>query len=182
MIKTSKFLLVLFCLFCGTTIMAQENEVIQDKSKVSFKIKNGGFWVNGSFSDFTMKGIFNPQQLDNSRLDGNLSVKSLDTGIKKRDKHLLDDSYFDAEKYSTISLKSTQLSKSAEGYIWTGDLQIKDVKKTVKIPFTTEDKGDYFLLKGELQINRIDFGVGGKSWLMNKNVFIQLECAIKKTS
>lgn len=180
--KTSNLLLALLCLFLGTTVMAQENQVIQDKSAVSFKIKNGGFWVNGSFSDFTMKGVFNPEQLDNNRLDGNLTVKSLDTGIKKRDKHLLEDAYFDAEKYSTISLLSTQLSKSAEGYTWTGDLQIKDIKKTVNIPFTAEDKGDYFLLKGELQINRIDFGVGGKSWLMNKIVFIQLECAVKKAS
>jgi len=180
--KTTPFLLALFCLFLGTTVMAQENQVIQDKSAVSFKIKNGGFWVNGSFSDFTMKGVFNPEHLGNSRLDGNLRVKSLDTGIKKRDKHLLEDSYFDAEKYSTISLKSTQISKNAKGYIWTGDLQIKGVKKTVSIPFTSEDKGDYFLLKGELQINRIDFGVGGKSWLMNKNVYIQLACAVQKTS
>lgn len=182
MIKTSNSLLLLLCLFSGTIVMAQNNAVIQDKSAISFKIKNGGFWVNGSFSDFNMKGNFNPQNLDKSKLDGKLVVKSIDTGNKKRDKHLREDSYFDVEKFSSIRLNSSSISKNAKGYIWTGSLQIKAVQKTVNIPFTAEDKGDHFLLRGELQIDRIEYGVGGKSWLMNRNVFIQLECAVKKTS
>ena len=182
MMKQLSLLLLPLFLFCGTIMVAQNNAVIQENSTVTFKIKNGGFWVNGSFPEFTMEGSFNPKQLDNSKLNGNLVVKSIDTGIKKRDKHLLKDSYFDAEKYSTISLRSTKISASGSGYTLTGNLQIKDIKKTVNIPFVAEDKGDYFLLKGELQINRTDYGVGGKSWLMNQKVFIQLECAVQKTS
>lgn len=180
--KQTSFLLLTLFLFCGSVMVAQSNAVIQEKSKVTFKIKNSGFWVNGSFSDFTMKGSFNPNQLTDSRLDGNVVVKSIDTGIKKRDKHLLKDTYFDAEKYGTISLNSKKISAAGNGFTWTGDLQIRDIRKTVNIPFIAEDKGDYFLLKGELQINRIEYGVGGKSWLMNQKVFIQLECAVQKAS
>ena len=155
---------------------------IKDKSQVTFKIKNAGFWVNGSFSEFEIQSQFNPQALESSQVSGTLSVKSIATNNKKRDEHLRSEDYFEAEKFPQITLTSTQLSKQGDSYLWKGKLKIKETEKSVQIPFSMEEKSDHFLLKGEFTINRVEYGVGGKSWLMNQKVYIQLQCAIPKTS
>ncbi len=154
---------------------------IKDKSAVTFKIKNAGFWVNGSFSDFDMQAQVNPASLGTSQLSGSLTVSSISTNNNKRDEHLLSEDYFEAEKFPTITLTSSQLSKAGDGYVWQGTLKIKETEKTVSIPFQIEEKGDHLLLLGEFTINRIDYGVGKKSWLMNQKVFITLQCAVPKT-
>lgn len=166
--------------FCFPASMAgQAFELLADKSKVQFKIKNGGFWVNGSFSDIRVQGTFFPTDMTKSQLSATLSVKSLDTGIKKRDTHILSEAYFDVDQYPDIKIVSKIIKPTQNGYILEGDLQIKDVKKAIVIPFTIEKEADYFFLKGELMLNRIDYGVGEKSWLMNQNVTISMECALK---
>ncbi|MEZ5044845.1 MAG: YceI family protein [Saprospiraceae bacterium] len=179
---TRQVLLFALFSFWFTTLMdGQTIELLADKSTVQFKIKNGGFWVNGAFSDINLQGTFFPTEITKSQWSATLSVKSLDTGIKKRDTHLLSEDYFDADKYPSIKIVSKILKATQNGYILEGDLQIKDVKKAIVIPFRVEEQGDHFLLKGELTLNRIDYGVGEKSWLMNQNVTISIACAIKKT-
>lgn len=166
-------------------LMAQiglSQSFIKDKSQVTFKIKNAGFWVNGSFSDFDMQTQFNPQALENSQISGTLAVQSIATNNKKRDEHLRSEDYFEAEKFPKITLTSSQISKEGDGYLWKGKLKIKETEKSVQIPFKLEEKSDHLLLKGDFIINRIEYGVGGKSWLMNQKVYIQLQCAIPKTS
>ena len=102
---------------------------IKDKSQVTFKIKNAGFWVNGSFSDFDMRSQFHPQALESSQVSGTLSVKSIATNNNKRDEHLRSEDYFEAEKFPEITLTSTLLSKQGDGYIWKGKLKIKETEK-----------------------------------------------------
>lgn len=178
--RNQPFLFV-FLFLCFTAQAAFSQSFIKDKSSVTFRIKNGGFWVNGSFSDFNMQAQFNPAMLGSSQLSGSLKVNSISTNNNKRDKHLLSEDYFEAEKFPVITLTSSQLSKAGDGYTWKGTLKIKATEKTVSIPFEVVEKGDHRLLKGEFTINRIDYGVGKKSWLMNQKVFITLECAVPKT-
>lgn len=179
--RNQSFFLLLLAL-CFTSQLAFSQTFIKDKSSVSFRIKNAGFWVNGSFSNFDMQAQFNPASVNSSQLSGNLSVNSISTNNKKRDEHLLSEDYFEAEKFPNISLTSTQITKTDNGYLWKGTLKIKETEKEVTIPFTVEEQSDHLLLKGEFAINRIDFGVGKKSWLMNQKVYIILECAVPKTT
>ncbi|MBX2874921.1 MAG: YceI family protein [Saprospiraceae bacterium] len=175
------FLLLLLGL-CFTAQLAFSQTFIKDKSTVTFRIKNAGFWVNGSFSDFSMQAQFNPASLSGSGLSGSLSVNSISTNNKKRDEHLLSEDYFEAEQFPTITLTSSTITRAGEGYLWQGTLKIKETEKSVSIPFQVEEKADHLLLMGEFTINRIDYGVGKKSWLMNQKVYIQLQCAVPKTS
>lgn len=176
--KQTNFVLVLLLCFFAQLGLGQA--FIPEKSAVTFRIKNAGFWVNGSFSDFDMQPQFQEQGLENGQLSGTLFLKSIDTNNKKRDEHLLSEDYFDAEQFPSIQLTSNRIEKKGTDYVWKGQLKIKATEKPVQIPFSVEEKKDHFLLQGELTINRIDYNVGGKSWLMNQKVYIQLQCAIAK--
>lgn len=129
-----------------------------------------------------MQAQFNPASLSDSQLSGTLSVNSISTNNKKRDGHLLSEDYFEAEKFPNITLTSSQITKQGAGYLWKGTLKIKETEKQVSIPFQVEEQADHLLLKGEFDLNRIEYGVGKKSWLMNQKVYIILECAVPKTT
>lgn len=80
-----------------------------------------------------------------------LKVASIDTGVEKRDTHLKSADFFDAEKFPTISFKSTGIKIDGSAAVIVGELTIKD--KTERVT-----------LKGEfLGKSVIDFGQGPSS-------------------
>ena len=76
-------------------------------------------------------------------------MKSVDTGIGKRDKHLLSDDFLDAPKYPLMTLTSTSITK-AEGnnYNVNGTLTIKGVSSDLIFPLTYSGKKDHPLSPG----------------------------------
>src|SRR5690554_7543859 len=63
----------------------------KSKSMVYFKIGNMGISnVKGTFSGFTGKVNFNPNQLESAKIDVCIDASSINTKNKKRDEHLRD--------------------------------------------------------------------------------------------
>lgn len=89
----------------------------------------------------TVKGRFNKHsgvlELDEqnpsaSKVDITIDVSSVYTGDEKRDGHLRSADFFDAEKYPTITYKSTKVEElSSERFRITGDLTMHGVTKEV---------------------------------------------------
>ncbi|MBO0655217.1 YceI family protein [Streptomyces triculaminicus] len=90
--------------------------------------------VKGSFTDY--KGAL--------RLDGSaphrstatidVTIDSVDTGIKDRDAHLRGDDFFDAAAFPLMSFRSTSAEQlGGDRYRLTGDLTIKDVTRPLSI-------------------------------------------------
>ena len=91
--------------------------------------------VEGQFNKFD--GTFSSSKDDWSDLKAEVTVdvNSINTGVDKRDGHLKSDDFFNAEKYPTITFKSTQLKKiSDKKFVIVGDLTIRDVTKRVEFP------------------------------------------------
>lgn len=77
-----------------------------------------------------------------------IKVASIDTGVEKRDSHLKAADFFDAEKFPTLTFKTTSVTIEGRTATLVGDLTIKD--KTERVT-----------LKGEfLGKTAIDFGQG----------------------
>ena len=91
-----------------------------------------------------------------------------------------EEKWFNTSKYPTISFKSTKIEKSANGFIATGDLTMKGVTKTVRIPFTFNPSDNSGIFKGEFTINREDFGIGNKGGSVGDQVTISLEIPVTK--
>jgi len=142
---------------------------------ISFKIKNAGVNVKGTFFDHTVRARFDETQLDNAYFEVKIEVSSLNTGIKGRDKHLKKAKYFDLENYPQIVFKSKSVKKTAEGYSVTGDLTIKTTTREVEIPFTvTTLDGKDKDLKGNFTIDRKDYKVGKNHLIMGDEVKIEI--------
>lgn len=178
---TKYTLSLLITLFISFSVVAQPNWK-PVKATVTFKIRNAGLNVNGSFSGFAGSLIFDPAEPEKAQILASVDAATVDTGIGLRDGHLKKEEYFDVTRYPKISLKSTRIEKKgANKYVGTFALTLKGTTRTVTIPFTVSQSGETAQFAGEFAINRRDYNVGGGSFLMSNDATITLSIQAQST-
>jgi polyisoprenoid-binding protein YceI len=92
--------------------------------------------VEGLFTKMTGVIQFDPPDLTQLSVEAEIDVRSLTTGHRERDEHLLGPDYFDVEKYPKILFKSTgvEVTGGNRGKI-TGDLTILGIRKPISLDF-----------------------------------------------
>jgi polyisoprenoid-binding protein YceI len=89
--------------------------------------------VHGRFTQWGGTLELDEQDLTKSRLEVTIQAASIDTKEEKRDAHLRSADFFDAEKFPTLTFKSTQITKDGDDYKVLGDLSIHGVTKQVEL-------------------------------------------------
>lgn len=144
-------------------------------SSVTFKIKNAGFTVNGSFGGLIADIQFDAENYASGSIEASVDVNSLNTGIELRNSDLKREKYFNASKYPRISIKSISFSKQKDGtFDGFFKLTMKGVTKKIDIPFSYNEKENTAVFKGSFTLNRRDYSVGGNSWTMSDEVTISI--------
>jgi polyisoprenoid-binding protein YceI len=175
--KKMLFLLVVavFVGFFGSPKYAEARswEIDTEHTNFYFSVDHIYAKVHGRFTDFTGTLIFDPDNLKDSKIAFEIKVKSIDTGISKRDKHLLSDDFFDASKFPLITFTSTSIAK-AEGntYNVNGRLTIKGVSSDLILPLTYGGKKDNPMapgmevtgFNGHLTLDRLAYKVGDEKY------------------
>lgn len=159
--RVNRYLIFLALLFSGLIQAQRSWSIDAERSSVKFTISNFGIDVEGSFA--APLGIISFTPTDPSSGVFNVSVdpKTVDTGIKKRDKHLRNTDFFEVEKYPEIRFESTSISKVGEDFTLKGKLTIRDVTKDVLLPFSFQVKENMGMFTGKFILNRKDYGLGG---------------------
>lgn len=126
-------------------------------SKVGFGIKHLMITtVEGRFKTFDGK-IDIKDTFVQSSVVANVDVKSVDTGIAKRDDHLKSADFFDAAKFGKMIFKSTAITGTPEAFKMTGDLTLHGVTK----PVTFDGKFGGAVV-GMMKEQRVGFEATGK--------------------
>jgi len=123
--------------------------------------------VKGEFKDFDAT-VEADKDGKLSSATATVKIASIDTGVPKRDAHLKAADFFDAEKFPTLSFKSSAIKIEGTTVTIVGDLTLKD--KTEKVTFKGEYLGRTTLDWGQgpsthagyslkTQINRQRFGL-----------------------
>jgi len=122
--------------------------------------------VRGNFSDVTATGDIYPDQPERSKVDVAIRTASIRTHNEQRDNDLRSSYFLEAEKYPTITFKSTKIEKKGEDRgTMTGDLTIKGTTKPVTLKvvkygeFSDPQMGHRIGYAAETTINRKDFGM-----------------------
>jgi polyisoprenoid-binding protein YceI len=106
---------LLVWLIChNIAISAEQYALDAAHSELSFQVRHFASSVTGKFTDFSGTVIFNRAQPERSNVEATIQVRSIDTGIKDRDHHLLSAEFFDAQKFPTISFKSTSVDRTSD--------------------------------------------------------------------
>jgi polyisoprenoid-binding protein YceI len=142
---------------------------------IRFQIKNAGITVEGTISDWEYDIVWNAKKLAACKINGQANPASIETGIKLRDKHLLGRQYFYVGKFPDIRIQSKKIVSNGKGnYTGTFDLQIRDVKKEVEIPFKVGTNNGIHSFKAEFTINRLDFNIGESSMVLGDAVKVMI--------
>lgn len=172
-----KIYIVVLLIFATTAGFAQT----VSKSDISFKIKNLGFNVGGTFGGLQADIKFKPNDLEGSSIEASVLSNTVNTDNESRDKHLKSEDYFDVIKYPKITLKSVSFKrKSGSNYTGNFNVTIRDRTKLIEVPFTYTESGNTAQLKGNFMILRTDFGIGGKNLILSNEANVSVEAEISK--
>lgn len=173
--KTIKILsMVLFAVvsIAATNAISTAWTVDKSHSNVDFEVRHFFTPVSGTFNDYNATVNFDPANLNESMIDVEIMVNSIDTRNDRRDGHLRTADFFNAEKYPMITFKSTKIeSKGDNKFVAHGDLTIKDVTKKIEMPFTLLGVMDHPRggkvagITSEFVIDRNVYGVGTGDWV-----------------
>jgi len=135
-------------------------------SEVGFKVRHLVSRTSGRFTKFNGTIQVDEKSIENSNVLVTIEVASISTDNANRDAHLRSADFFDAEKFPTITFKSTSVKEVSKGQLQiTGDFTMRGVTKRITLPITSlggmaSPFKDYRAgFEGSLKINRQDFGV-----------------------
>lgn len=161
------FLTFVFALI-SITGFAQTDWVVDPMhSSVNFNIKHMGIsFVQGKFDKFDGKVSTAGNNLDKGAFDFVVFPATINTGVEKRDKHLMSADFFDAEKFNEIKFEGFTATKGKDNtYTLRGKLTIKDVTKEISVPatlggVTKNQQGKEVLgFQSKFTINRLDYNI-----------------------
>ncbi len=125
--------------------------------------------VEGSFKNYSIDVTSPAADFNGATINFSAQTNSISTDDAGRDKHLMSEDFFYAEKYPTVTFESTAFKKIKDNmYQLTGNLTLHGVTKTVTLdvlyggtkndPWGNTKAG--FKIRGK--INRQDFGLNWK--------------------
>ena len=151
--------------------------ILGEQSRLGFTGTQNGKAFSGSFGEFAADIKFDPANLDQADIKVSVTMKSAKTGDKQRDTALPENDWFAIKDYPQAVFKSQSVTSTGQGrYQAVGTLTMRDVTKSLTLPFTLSIEGNTATAKGGVSIVRTDFGVGQGEW--NSGQWVALEVAI----
>lgn len=146
------------------------------QTRVSFVIENAGLEVNGKFSQVTGQFVTDAAGKQPVLVTGSAQVKSIDTGIGLRDRHLQGKDYFFASQHPELRMQLLGIEGNKARFA----VIIRGKTKTMLVPYIWNQQAGKGQFKCSFTLNRRDFGVGGSSLLMADEVAVSIELDLRK--
>ncbi len=163
---------------CIAISHAQTSSIVSGNT--AFTIGSVAGTIKGTFDAPKGTFIFDPANLSATQIDISIAASSVFTDHKKRDSDAKGEKYLDVDQFSTIRFMSKNVKATGDGYVATGDLTIKDVVKTVTLPFQMKKNADgTYSLSSTFEINRLDYGVGGKTFMLRNIATVTMDAVAK---
>jgi polyisoprenoid-binding protein YceI len=135
--------------------------------------------VRGTFDEFTGSFTVDGDEPSKSSAQVTIQAHSIDTRNADRDGHLRSNDFLSMDEYPQITFTSTSITQTGEnGFDVTGDLTIKDVTKSITIPFEFEGAAkdpfgnDRVGFEGSVSISRKDYGITWNAALETGGVLV----------
>ncbi|HEV2967171.1 MAG TPA: YceI family protein [Candidatus Dormibacteraeota bacterium] len=136
-------------------------------TQVEFSAKHLGMMtVRGHFAEVTATGEIDVEHPENSKIEATINAVSIRTHNEFRDNDLRSSNFLEADKYPTITFKSTRIEPAGEDkFKLTGDLTIKATTKPITLEvvrygeFNDPAMGHRIGYAAAGKLNRQDFGM-----------------------
>ena len=151
-------------------------------SVLEFSVKHMMFTTaKGRFEDFSGTIEYDPQNVENSRVEVTINTASITTNTADRDAHLRSADFFDVEKFPQATFRSTSVEGGADEFTIHGELTIKDVTRPITLKAELEGTGvnpwgvEVIGFEAKGKFNRKDFGLNWNQALESGGVLVSDE-------
>src|SRR5262249_30337745 len=139
-------------------------------TEVGFEVRHFFSKVHGVFHQMQGTIVYDDQDPSAIQVDASARVSSVDTGNKNRDEDLQSPDFFNADKDSLLTFKSTKVERAGKNkYKITGDLTMRGVTKSVvfdaeflgsaAVSIEGKSWGSKAGFSATTVVNRQDFGI-----------------------
>lgn len=118
----------------------------EESYNVSFTSKK----VQGIFKGLKTEIIFDENNLSISKIKASIDATTVNTGNGMRNKHARQG--LGADQFTVIHFESTSIIKTPAGYEAHGKLNIKDISKDIKLPFTFTKNNEGGIFSGSFSV------------------------------
>ncbi len=161
--------------------------VNKSHTSITFEAKHFFTSVPGAFEQFDAEVNFDPENLEESSINVQIDVKSINTKNERRDGHLQSADFFQSDIYPYITFSSEKIvSKGDNNFEAHGTLTIKGVSTDFVMPFTllgimNSPRQENILIAGfesEFSLLRNDYNVGAGDWISDAVVADEIKVKI----
>lgn len=151
-------------LLASVSNAAEKYRIDSAHTSLTFSVRHMGIAdVKGRFDEF--EGWI---MLENGVLKeavGTVQVKSINTGVQKRDDHLRTPDFFDAAGYPVMTFKTLSIEWNAGQPVLIADFTIRGIVRELRLPVKVngpikDPQGNLRIgIEGQANLNRKDFGI-----------------------
>lgn len=144
-------------------------QIVKEESAIRFQSSAFGTQFTGQFEQFDGIILFDPDNLNDARVDIIINMDRITSGDSERDAMIQNKDWFATEDFPQARFTAQTIEAMGEGrYVAIGDLTIREATMPLSLPFSltiTPQEGEYIAqMQGQASVGRLDFGVGQGEW------------------
>jgi polyisoprenoid-binding protein YceI len=135
--------------------------------RIAFTARQAGAAFRGEFKSYSGQVCLAENPGSQNRIRVSVQTGAVDSRLPELDDALRGPEFFDVRHWPQATFESEAVSAVGKGrYEVTGKLTIRDITRSVTVPFTWTPQGDGSTAKLEARttIMRLDYGVGTGQW------------------
>lgn len=135
-------------------------------SRLMFTGEQAGEAFAGSFPKFTSTIEFDEAAPEKGSIRISIDMRQLQIDGKDRMDALPTADWFAVAQFPTAEFTSTHIRRAASGggYLAQGTLTLRGIHRALTLPFRLTTTGNSTVARGEVALNRQDFGIGQGRW------------------
>ncbi|WP_165776909.1 YceI family protein [Paremcibacter congregatus] len=187
-----RYLYLILCVLLSQTVRAGTEDMIwhmtPEDSHIGFRVNIQGTESDGVFPKFTSRIVFDPANLDDSRVEVVIDLSKIEATYQDVEENLPKEAWFDVARFPIATFKGGQFQALGNKmYSVTGQLTIRDVTRAETLHFSLLEYGaDLARIEGKMKISRLDYGVGQGDWstvsFVGKDVFLDVALTATRRS
>jgi polyisoprenoid-binding protein YceI len=135
------------------------------QSTLGFSAEQTGTPFTGTFTQWTADITYDPAHPAAAHVKITIATASAKTGDTQRDTALPDPDWFNTAAFPQATFESTGFTpEGGTAFQTTGTLTIRGISQPLTLPFTLTLTGTQAVAKGQITLQRTNFGIGQGDW------------------
>ncbi len=143
-----------------------QQQVVAEKSKISFVYRQMNVPAEGVFGKFQATARFDPANPAAAQASLVINAASIDTNSDEGNEIATGADWFDIKRFPEVRFVTSRVAAAGTGrYALWGNLTVKGHSRPVSAYFTAKREGsDGWRLEGSVPLKRLDFALGEGDW------------------